>query len=174
MRGRGLSEVALVQTAREAIASVDPGMPIQRSTMLREQTRLALTVFETAGSVLTVFGAIAIALAALGTYGVVAYAAKQGTHELGIRMAVGASRADVARRFLARGLRLGGIGVLCGLVSALALARLPSGLLYGVGVFDVVSFAAALAAVLLAVLGASSIPAWRASRTDPIVALRHR
>jgi ABC-type antimicrobial peptide transport system permease subunit len=142
--------------------------------MLRDQTKLALNIFEMAGGMLSVFGAIAMALAALGTYGLIAYAAKQSTHEIGIRMAIGASRGHIARRFLQRGLRLGAVGALLGLLAAGALTRLLTGLLYGVSVFDVVSFVTALAAVLLAVFAASWIPAWRASRTDPIAALRHR
>jgi ABC-type antimicrobial peptide transport system permease subunit len=174
VRGRGLDERALIETARAGVASVDPTMPILLSTMLREQTKAGLAMFEIAGGVLSVFGVIAMALAALGTYGLIAYAAKQGTHEIGIRMAVGASRGHVARRFLQRGLRLGVIGALLGLLAAGALTRLLAGLLYGVSAFDAVSFASALAAVLVAVLAASSIPAWRASRTDPIAALRHR
>ena len=174
VRGRGLDERALIETARASVASVDPMVPILLSTMLREQTRLALGIFEMAAGVLSVFGVIAMALAALGTYGLIAYAAKQSTHEIGIRMAVGASRGNVARRFLQRGLVLGATGALFGLLAALALTRLLAGLLYGVSAFDVVSFASALAAVLLAVFAASSIPAWRASRTDPLTALRHR
>jgi predicted permease len=174
VRGRGLDERTLIETARAGVASVDPTMPILLSTMLREQTKLGLTMFEIAGGVLSVFGVIAMALAALGTYGLIAYAAKQSTHEIGIRMAVGASRGHVARRFLQRGLRLGAIGALLGLLAAGALTRLLAGLIYGVSVFDAVSFVSALAAVLVAVLAASSIPAWRASRTDPIAALRHR
>ena len=174
VRGRGLDERALIETARASVAAVDPTMPILLATMLREQTKLALTIFEMAAGVLSVFGAMAMALAALGTYGLIAYAAKQSTHEIGIRMAVGASRGNVARRFLQRGLLLGSIGALFGLLAAAALTRLLAGVLYGVSAFDIVSFAAALAAVLLAVLAASSIPAWRASRTDPLAALRHR
>jgi predicted permease len=174
VRARGLDERALIDLARAQVGSVDSTVPILLSTMLRDQTKLALNIFEMAGGMLSVFGAIAMALAALGTYGLIAYAAKQSTHEIGIRMAVGASRGHVARRFLQRGLRLGTIGALLGLLAAGALTRLLAGLLYGVSAFDTTSFTAALAAVLLAVLAASSIPAWRASRTDPIAALRHR
>jgi predicted permease len=174
VRARGLDERALIDLARAQVGSVDSTVPILLSTMLRDQTKLALNIFEMAGGMLSVFGAIAMALAALGTYGLIAYAAKQSTHEIGIRMAVGASRGHVARQFLQRGLRLGTIGALLGLLAAGALTRLLAGLLYGVSTFDTMSFVSALGAVLLAVLAASSIPAWRASRTDPIAALRHR
>jgi ABC-type antimicrobial peptide transport system permease subunit len=113
-------------------------------------------------------------LTALGTYGLVSYAARQSTHEIGIRIAIGAARIDVLRRFLGRGLRLGAVGAMCGLVLALVIARLLASLLYGVSPTDLVSFAGALALVLAIVLVASLIPAWRASRTDAIAALRHR
>ena len=113
-------------------------------------------------------------LTAIGTYGLVSYAARQSTHEIGIRIAVGADRRDLLTRFLGRGLRLGVAGAVCGVALALLVARVLSSLLYGVSPTDVVSFAAAVALVLTIVLVASLIPAWRASRTDPIAALRHR
>ena len=117
---------------------------------------------------------MAILLTALGTYGLVSYAARQSTHEIGIRIAIGANRADLLRRFLGRGLKLGVTGAVCGLVASLLIARLLASLLYGVSPTDVVSFSGALAVVMTIVLVASLIPAWRASRTDPISALRHR
>ena len=86
--------------------------------MLTEQTRVALSVFSMAAGVLMVFAVIAMILTALGTYGLVSYAVKQSTHEIGIRIAIGASRAQLLRRFLERGLRLGAAGALCGLVAA--------------------------------------------------------
>jgi ABC-type antimicrobial peptide transport system permease subunit len=121
-----------------------------------------------------VFGVIAMLLTAIGTYGLVSYAARQSTHEIGIRIAIGANRSDLLRRFLGRGLRLGAVGALCGLAASLVIARLLTSLLYGVSPTDLVSFTGALAVVMTIVLIASLIPAWRASRTDPISALRHR
>ena len=107
-------------------------------------------------------------------YGLVSYAAKQSTHEIGIRIAIGADRGDVLRRFLGRGLRLGAAGAACGLLVSAVVTRLLASLLYGVSATDAVSFSAASAAVMAIVLGASLIPAWRASRIDPIAALRQR
>ena len=135
---------------------------------------LVVTIFSMAAGTLTVFGAIAMLLTAIGTYGLVSYAARQSTHEIGIRIALGADRLDLLGRFLGRGLWLGTLGAGCGVVLALVVARLLTTLLYGVSATDVVSFAVALALVMTMVLVASLIPAWRASRTDPIVALRHR
>jgi ABC-type antimicrobial peptide transport system permease subunit len=127
-----------------------------------------------AAGVLAMFGSVAALLSALGTYGMVSYSARQSEHEIGIRMAVGANRSDVTRRFLARGLRLGISGTIIGLVASLVASRLLGSLLYGVSTTDVVSFSSAALAVMVVVAAASLIPAWRASRTDPITALRHR
>ena len=142
--------------------------------MLTEQTRVALSVFSMAAGVLMVFAVIAMILTALGTYGLVSYAVKQSTHEIGIRIAIGASRAQLLGRFLERGLWLGATGAVCGLAGAVLATRLLASLLYGVSPTDAVSFAVAAAVVLTTVLVASFVPAWRASRTDPIAALRHR
>jgi putative ABC transport system permease protein len=168
------AEPALLARIRSTIQTIDPNVPLIRTNMLRDQTRSALSIFSMAAGTLTVFGAIAMLLTAIGTYGLVSYAARQSTHEIGIRIALGANRLDLLRRFLGRGLGLGAVGAVCGLVLALVVARLLTTLLYGVSATDIVSFAGALALVMTIVLLASLIPAWRASRTDPIVALRHR
>ena len=168
------AEPALLARIRSTIQSIDPNVPIVRASMLKDQTKGALGIFAMAAGTLTVFGAIAMLLTALGTYGLISYAARQSTHEIGIRIAIGADRTDLLRRFLGRGLRLGAAGALCGLILSLMIARILASLLYGVSPTDVVSFGAALALVMTVVLLASLIPAWRASRTDPIAALRHR
>ena len=167
-------EPALLARIRSTVQTLDPNLPVLNARMLSEQTRVALSVFSMAAGVLMVFGVIAMILTALGTYGLVSYAARQSTHEIGIRMAIGASRGDVLRRFLGRGLRLGAVGAVCGLVGSVLVTRLLAGLLYGVAPTDAVSFTGAAATVLATVLVASLVPAWRASRTDPIAALRHR
>ena len=123
---------------------------------------------------LFVFGVAGMALAAMGTYGLVSYIVKQSTHEIGIRMALGASSPSVVREFLARGLRLGAIGSAVGIVAALGLTQLLGSALFGVSATDVTSFGRALAVVLVTVLMATLVPAWRASRTDPLQALRHQ
>jgi ABC-type antimicrobial peptide transport system permease subunit len=165
---------ALLSRIRATVQTLDPNLPIMNARMLSEQTRVALSVFSMAAGVLMTFGVIAMILTALGTYGLVSYAAKQSTHEIGIRMAIGAGRGDVLRRFLASGLRLGVAGAGCGLLASAVVTRLLASLLYGVSATDLVSLSAALAAVMAIVLGASLIPAWRASRIDPVAALRHR
>jgi macrolide transport system ATP-binding/permease protein len=167
-------EPALLARIRSTIQSLDPNVPIVRANMLRDQTKAALGIFSMAARTLIVFGAMAMLLTALGTYGLVAYAARQSTHEIGIRIALGANRRNLLGRFVGRGVRLGAAGAVCGLMLSLTIARLLASLLYGVSPTDVVSFSAALALVMTIVLLASLLPAWRASRTDPIAALRHR
>jgi predicted permease len=164
----------LLARVRTLVQALDPNLAILNARMLSEQTRLALSVFVLAAGVLTTFGVIAMILTALGTYGLVSYSARQSTHEIGIRLAIGASRGDVLRRFLGRGLGLGVVGVAGGLLASVVATRLLVSLLYGVSATDAVSFVRAVAVVMTIVLGASLIPAWRASRTDPIAALRHR
>jgi macrolide transport system ATP-binding/permease protein len=173
LRSRDAEPVILARL-RSTIQALDPSVPILRATMLRDQTRAALSIFTMAAGSLMTFGIIAMILTALGTYGLVSYAARQSTHEIGIRIAIGADRQDLLRRFLSRGLRLGAAGAVCGCILSLVIARLLSSLLYGVSPTDAVSFSAALALVMTIVLVASLVPAWRASRTDPIAALRHR
>ena len=167
-------EPVLLARLRSTVQSLDPNLPILNARMLSEQSRVALSVFSMAAGVLMVFAVIAMILTALGTYGLVSYAVRQSTHEIGIRIAIGASRAQLVRRFLGRGLRLGAAGALCGLIGSVLVTRLLASLLYGVSPTDAVSFTAAAAVVLTTVLVASFVPAWRASRTDPIAALRHR
>jgi ABC-type antimicrobial peptide transport system permease subunit len=123
---------------------------------------------------LFLFGAAGMALAAMGTYGLVSYVVKQSTHEIAIRMALGASDRSVVLGFLLRGLRLGAVGAVLGVVAALAASRLLGGVLFGVSATDGVSFARALAVVLGGVVVASVIPARRAARTNPLTALRHQ
>ncbi|HEY7185879.1 MAG TPA: FtsX-like permease family protein, partial [Vicinamibacterales bacterium] len=172
---RSRSEVAAaIPRLRARIQSMDANLPILDARPLREQTELGMSVLTITAGVLVVIGLVAALLAALGTYGMVSYSARQSEHEIGIRVAVGANRADVVRQFLVRGLRLGAIGTVAGVVGAAAVSRALVSLLYGVSATDLVSFSSASAAVMIVVAAASLIPAWRASRTDPIAALRHR
>jgi len=110
----------------------------------------------------------------MGIYGLVSYTAKQSTHEIGIRMALGATRGDVVRRFLGRGLRLGTTGAALGIGASYALTRMFASLLFGVTSTDPVSFAAASVLVLVCAIVAAVVPAWKAARTDPMAALRHQ
>ena len=163
-----------MRRVRDLVQSLDPAIPIVRSATLSEQTRVALSVYQLAAGALTMFGVMTIVLAAIGIYGLVAYTVRQSTQEIGIRMAVGASRGQVVWNFLGRGTRLAGIGAAIGLAVAIAGSGAIASLLYGVGARDLVAFGGGTAIVMLIALLASLFPAWRASKTDPLTALRHR
>ena len=162
----------LIERLRMHAQALDPDLPAFETRLLTDQARATLTILEMAADGLFIFGAAGLALAAMGIYGLVSYTVKQSTHEIGIRMALGARSVEVVWHFLRRGLRLGGIGVIVGTVSALVLTRLLGSVLYGVSAIDPVSFAGAVAVVVGGVVVATVIPAWRAARTPPLKALR--
>ena len=163
-----------MRRVRDHLQALDPAIPITRSATLTAQTRVALSVYELAAGALTMFGVMTILLAAIGIYGLVSYTVQQSTQEIGIRMAVGARRLDVVWTFLRRGTLLAAIGAAIGLVAAVALSGALRSLLYGVGPRDAVSLIGGTAVVMTIALVASLLPAWKASRTDPLTALRHR
>jgi ABC-type antimicrobial peptide transport system permease subunit len=123
-------------------------------------------------TLLTIFGAVALVLSAIGIYGVLAFGVAQRVREFGIRQALGADRSSILSLVLGQGLRTAGLGIVLGIAASLALSRLLESLLFGVTPHDVTVFAGVV--VLLAVVAAAAcyIPARRATRVDPIVALR--
>jgi predicted permease len=164
----------LVNQARALVEGLDADLPILDAKSLAAQINGSLILFNLTATMLFIFGVTGMALAALGTYGLVSYTVRQSTREIGIRMALGAQRASVVRGFLARGMRLGAIGVALGLAVALAVSRLLDSMLFGISATDATSFARALAVVLGGVVVATMVPAWRAARTNPLSALRHQ
>jgi putative ABC transport system permease protein len=120
-----------------------------------------------------VFAALALILAAIGIFGVMSYSVTQRTHEIGIRMALGAQKDNVLSMIVRQGARLAAVGVVAGLLGSLALARAMRGLLYGIGLADPWTFLAVSGVLVVVALAACYLPALRASEVDPIVALRH-
>ena len=163
-----------IRRVREQVLAIDPAIPIMRSNTLTDQTQVALSVYQLAAGALTMFGVMTIVLAAIGIYGLVAYTVQQSTQEIGIRMAVGASRAGVAWDFLRRGAVLAAAGAAIGVILAGAAGGAIGSLLYGVGARDMISFAGGTAVVMTIAILASLVPAWRAAKTDPLKALRHQ
>jgi predicted permease len=172
-RGAGPVDT-LAERARQQVATLDPDLPILGAQPLERRIMGSLILFNLAASMLFVFGVAGMTLAAMGTYGLVSYAVRQSTHEIAIRMALGASRGSVITVFLLRGLRLGGAGAVIGTVTAVFAANLLRGMLFGVSALDGISFVRAFALVLAGVAIATLVPAWRAARTDPLAALRHQ
>jgi predicted permease len=165
---------ALVAHARAHVAALDANLPILYAKRLEDRMDGALLLFNLMATMLFVFGLAGMALAALGTYGLVSYVVKQSTLEIGIRMALGASGRSIVSGFVGRGLKLGAIGASLGIAVALAMTRLLGSALFGVSATDATSFLRALAVVLGGVIIASLVPAWRAARTNPLTALHHR
>ena len=165
---------SLTSEVRAAVWDVNPNLPLADvrtlDVILAQSRSMARTSFTLV--MLAIAAAVALALGLVGIYGVISYVVSQRTHEIGVRMALGADRGDVRRMVLRQGVTLAGIGVVIGLVAAVGLARFMSSLLYGVESTDPVTFAAVAASLMAVALGASYRPAVRASRTDPLVALR--
>lgn len=157
---------------RAAVRSVNPELPLYNVFSMRQLLDRAATLRRFPMLLITGFAALALLLAAAGLYGVIAQAVEQRTREIGVRMALGAARSDVVRLVLGDGLRLAGLGVALGLGGSLALTRLMTSLLYGVGARDPVALGFAPVTLLLVAAAASLIPAARASRIDPAVVLR--
>jgi ABC-type antimicrobial peptide transport system permease subunit len=139
---------------------------------MNEVVATALATPRLTGFLLGVFAAIALALAAVGIYGVLAYLVSHRTQEIGLRLAIGADRTQVLGMVLRRGLSLAAAGIIVGLAGAVALTRLLQGLLYDVRPNDPITFVAVTVLLLLVALLASFLPAWRATKVSPTIALR--
>jgi predicted permease len=163
---------AMVETVRREITRTEPGLAVQVQT-LREHMNFALFPAEAAGALLGTFGLLALALSVIGLYGMLAYTVSQRTREIGIRTALGAKSNDVLRLVMLQGIRLAGLGMAIGLTAALLSTRVLTFLLYGISATDPLTFAGVTAVFLGIVLLASYIPARRAVKVDPMIALRY-
>ena len=159
--------------ARAAIQSADPNVPVFAIQSLPQALGQSLSQPRFNLLLLGLFATLAVVLATIGVYGVVSYMVTQRTHEIGVRVALGASRADVLRMVVAKGIKLSLAGVGIGLVCAGVLTRFMAGLLYGVRPFDPATFAIVSIVLTAVTLLASHIPARRATKVDPMVALRY-
>jgi predicted permease len=164
---------ALIGAVREQARALDGKLLIEAQSLV-DATSFSLLPARAAASILIGTGLVALLLAAIGIYGVISYSFQQRTHEIGVRMALGAERHDVLRLVFAHGIRLAVMGCGIGLVVALATTRLVTSFLYGVSPTDPLSFGATIVILFLVALLASYIPAQRAARLDPTAALREQ
>jgi ABC-type antimicrobial peptide transport system permease subunit len=164
---------AVLGTVRGEVQQLDRNLPLTGVFTLSEIFDQALWAPRMAAWLLAVFAGLSLVLSVIGIYGVMAYAVSQRTRELGIRMALGASRGEVLRLVVTQGLRLTLMGVAFGLAASLAVTRLIASLLYSVSPTDVVTFTVVPFVLAAAALLASYLPALRATRIDPMTALRY-
>jgi putative ABC transport system permease protein len=164
----------LEKTVSAAVASVNKDQALTGTKTLQQITDESLVVNRLQALLLAVFAGMALLLAAVGIYGVIAYAVTQRTHELGIRAALGATASSLQRLVFRSGMKLAGLGLVIGFAVSLGLARLLQSILFGVGPRDPLTIA--VVAVVLAAVAAAAcfVPARRATKVDPIVALRHQ
>jgi predicted permease len=165
--------LASASAVADAIRQLNADLPVYDISTLEERTKTASFVQHMAGTFVGAFGVLALVLAAVGIYSLIAYSTRQRTHEIGIRMALGAQPGDVLRLILGQGMWLTGIGLTFGVLASLGLARLTSSLLFGVAASDPLTYIAVVFLLSFVALLASYIPALRAMRVDPMVALRH-
>jgi predicted permease len=165
--------VSLSRAVKEAVASADPIVPTGAIRSMDQMLTRSLGLRQFMMLLLAIFAGLALVLASVGIYGVIAYAVSQRTQEIGLRMALGARPGDVLKIVLAEGLKLVGAGMVFGIAVALMLTRLLQGMLYGVTAKDPVIFLLVTLVLALVALVACYVPARRATRVDPIIALRY-
>ena len=158
---------------RAQVAAIDKGQPAHDIATLDELTAESLVPRRSNVLLLGSFALLGLILASVGIYGVVSYSVSRRTHEIGIRIALGAEKGDVLRMVVGQGLKLALIGVVIGIAGALALTRFLSSLLYGVKPTDPLTFVAVSLILIAVALLACYIPARRAAKVDPMVALRY-
>jgi ABC-type antimicrobial peptide transport system permease subunit len=157
---------------QQTVRAADPKTAIVFVKPLAEMMGETLWQRRLWGVLFAVFALLALALAAVGIYGVLAFSVAERTREIGVRMALGAQTSDVPRMVLKQGLQLAGGGIVIGLLAALALGRLIGSLLYGVRAHDPLTYVAVALVLIVVALLACWIPARRATRIDPLIALR--
>jgi putative ABC transport system permease protein len=164
--------VGLIPAMRTLVRNVDIDQPLFQVQTLADMRSAGQASQRLVTALLSCFAGVALLLAAIGLYGVIAFSVGQRTREFSIRMSLGAGSLDVVNLVVGKGLLLAGAGIAIGLAGALALTRLLSSLLYGVNATDPLTFAAVSSLLAAVAIAASCIPAWRATRVDPVIALR--
>jgi putative ABC transport system permease protein len=164
---------ALIGQIKTEVWKLDKAIPLTRLRTMSEVIAASLSAQRFNMTLMGIFAGVALVLAAVGIYGVISYSVTQRTHEIGIRMALGAETGDVLRIVLKQGLSLAGLGVGIGLVAAFAVSRVMSTLLFGVSTTDPIIFGTISVVLTGVALGATLIPARRATKVDPMIALRY-
>lgn len=172
IRVAGGAPASISSAVRQEIRKSDPTLPLFNLQSGEEARVSTFWQFRLFGWMFSIFGVIALLLASIGVYGVLAYAVSQRTQEIGVRMALGARRQDIFTLIVSQGARLAGIGILCGVIGAAAVTRVITSQLYNVSATDPLSFIGTAAFLALVALLASYIPARRATSVDPMIALR--
>jgi ABC-type antimicrobial peptide transport system permease subunit len=163
---------ALIPSVRRAVVAEHPDLPIYDVKTMEDRSAEANARTRASTMLLGFFAAVALGLAAVGIYGVIAYSVGQSTREVGLRIALGATRADMFSLVLGRGMMMVAAGAFVGLIAALVLSRFLASLLYGVTATDPATFGLITALLAAVALAAAFLPARRATRVDPMVALR--
>jgi putative ABC transport system permease protein len=172
VRGR-VDPASLTNEVRGAVDSLDPDLPVFNIATMQDRLDKAVSPSRFHALLLGIFSSLALVLAAVGIYGVIAYSVSQRTHEIGVRMALGAHAADVLRMVIFEGASLTVAGVAAGLLGAFALTRLMKRFLFEVSATDPLTFGAVAGLIIGVALIACYIPARKATKVDPMIALRH-
>ncbi|MFN8003632.1 MAG: ABC transporter permease [Acidobacteriota bacterium] len=165
--------MALASLVRKEVQAMDKDQPVFSTRSMQEVRAQSVIIYNTSSQMLSVFAAIAMLLAALGIYGVMSYSVSQRTHEIGVRLALGASRQHVLKLMIWQGMKLAGLGMVIGLAGALALTSLMKSLLFGVSTTDPLTYGVVVSVLAVVALLACYLPARRATKVDPIIALRY-
>jgi ABC-type antimicrobial peptide transport system permease subunit len=163
----------MTETIRAALQRIDPDVPMTGITTQSDQVDARFAQERLFALAYSLFGGLALVLACIGLFGLMSYSVSRRTNEIGIRMALGAQRATVVNMVLSESMLMVTIGVVIGLAGALAGGRFVQSVLFGLSTTDLVTISAAIGATVLVSLAAGYLPARRASRVDPMVALRY-
>lgn len=162
----------MADTLRRAILQIEPSRSVFDLMPLQAHLSDAFADSRLRTILLTMFALTAVSLACIGLYGTLSYFVTQRRREIGLRLALGAVRLQIARRYILQGLRVASVGCIVGLILAAATGKLLSGMLYGVSTFDAMTFGGVLFLMFFVAGFAALLPAWRASHTDPMQVLR--